>query len=246
MFFYLRAALIFVWICIASAVGCLMAIFRWGDLDLDRDIARLIGRFGLKLAGVKLEVENAAGLEAHHPCVFVANHQSSMDVLVFGAAYPSRTIVIGKRELLYIPFFGLAFVAAGNIMINRKNRAHSIAGLNRAVAKVRDRGASVYIFPEGTRNRTDQPMLPFKKGAFHMAVAAQIPVVPVVCQPLGATVGGWKERRLAGGTVRVRVLAPVSSAGLTQDQAQELSVKVRERMLEAFRGLSADSSVKPS
>lgn len=96
-------------------------------------------------------------------------------------------------------------------------------------------------FPEGTRNHSGDPLLPFKKGAFYMAIAAKVPIVPIVCAPLHR-VFSWKERRL-GGDLHIRILPPIQTAHLSGDKSagdvEKLLQETREKMLEAFRGLSA-------
>jgi 1-acyl-sn-glycerol-3-phosphate acyltransferase len=161
-----------------------------------------------------------------------------MDIPIFGWIFPLRTLVVGKKELLYIPIFNLFFLAAGNIALNRQARSRALADLADAASQIRKRGISVWIFPEGTRNRTDQPFLPFKKGAFYMAIQAQVPIVPVVAEPLK---NFWdpKRRLLRGTEIRVRVLPPVDTTGYDETRVAELSDKVRSQMLEAFLSLGA-------
>src|SRR6185437_9234683 len=139
----------------------------------------------------------------HQPCIYVANHQGSLDIATFGSFYPRKTVVIAKKEILYLPVLNLYFKAAGNLLIDRGNRSRAVASLAKAVRAIREKGASVWIFPEGTRNRTADPILPLKKGAFHMAIEAQVPVVPVICAPIRGILD-WKAVR-SGGVLRVRV-----------------------------------------
>ena len=77
-----------------------------------------------------------------------------LDMATFGTVYPQRTIVIGKKEVKWIPFFGIFYVAAGNIMIDRNKTAKAVAGLKETVDIIRNKKVSIWIFPEGTRNRT--------------------------------------------------------------------------------------------
>ncbi len=236
--FYLKAALIIFWFWIASFIGFFMALFRWGDLDLDHDIGRLITGIGLKLAGIRIRLEGGEHLTSYQPCIYVGNHQHAIDVLTLGSVYPRRTITVGKKELIWVPFFGIAFAAAGNILIDRSNRARAMASLERAVQALKEKRASILIFPEGTRNRSSEGLLPFKKGAFHMAIMAGVPIVPIVCQSLN-DLPGWKEGKLLGGELRIRVLPPISTQGLTSKDLDRLTTEVRARMEEAFRGLSS-------
>jgi 1-acyl-sn-glycerol-3-phosphate acyltransferase len=234
---YPRLVLLILWLLLLSALGLLWAPFRWGTLNFNRDFARVFARVALRLCRIRLEVEGLEHLEAHQPCIYVGNHQSGLDMATFGRIFPRRTVVIGKKELLWIPLFGLTFAAGGNLLIDRKRRVRAIAGLAQVVEAIRARGASVFIFPEGTRNRSSEPLLPFKKGAFYMAIHAGVPIVPIVSQPLGPLVS-WKERRIRGGRLRLRVLPPISTRGLSEADVDRLVTRTREAMSEALRGLS--------
>jgi 1-acyl-sn-glycerol-3-phosphate acyltransferase len=229
----LRVSLIILWFLIASLGGLLMALFRWGDLDLDRDIARLISGVGLRLARLRVRYEGPAP-ESMQPCIYVANHQHNMDVLIFGSIYPAQTIVIGKKELIWVPVFGLAFKAAGNILLDRANRSRAMASLAQAVAVIRARRASLLVFPEGTRNRKAEGLLPFKKGAFHMAISTQLPIVPLVCSPLH---GALRDLGKRDQEVVIRALPPIPTEGLALKDMEGLMERTREAMLAALRGL---------
>jgi lysophosphatidate acyltransferase len=101
---------------------------------------------------------------------------------------------------------------------------------------------SVLIFPEGTRSYYDHPdLLPFKKGAFHLAIQAQVPIVPVVCNNYTDVLcmkGGWKKWKFESGTLRVRVLRPVKTEGLGKDSVDEMVRWVRDDMLRVLKEMS--------
>ena len=237
MSFWIRAFLALVWFLGACLLAVPLCVLRWGDLRNVHDIGRMMAFGILPLARVRVEVEGGQWLgPEHQPCVYVGNHQSGFDVPLFGRFCPNRIIAVGKKELKWVPFFNLAWMGSGNVSIDRGNRIKAVAGLEDVVRAIRGKGASVVIFPEGTRNRQGGDLLPFKKGAFHMAIAAQVPVVPIVLSPV-TRVLDFKARRL-GGTMRVKVLPPVSTQGLTRDDVDALTQKVRGQMVEAFRSLA--------
>jgi len=235
--FYVRVLLLFIWIMLVSVYFFLQLPFRWGDIRLDHEFSRAFGKLAQKICGLEVLVENAQQFRSTVPAVYVANHQGAIDVVNFASVCGPNVIIIAKKEIVWVPFFGLFFKGAGNILIDRKNRSQSVSGLSQAVRAIRERGAQIYIFPEGTRNRTSDLMLPFKKGAFHTAIAAQVPVVPFVCSPVKDLVN-WKEKKIRGGRVILKALQPVSTLGMTTDDVDRLSHQVRESMLEALRGLS--------
>jgi 1-acyl-sn-glycerol-3-phosphate acyltransferase len=234
---YFRFFFVALWLPIAFGVGFIAALFQWGNISINRYVSRLFGIPALKMLGIKLQVEGLEDLEKHQPCVYVANHQGALDILTFGAIYPHNCVVIGKKEISYSPILNLYFVAAGNVLVDRQKRASAVASLGKAVDAVKKRNASIWIFAEGTRNRTKEIMLPLKKGAFYMAVEAQIPIVPVVSS-LIKPVLDWDRGILKGGTIRMKVLPPIQTKGLTGSDVDRLSVEVRNQMVEAVRGLS--------
>ena len=234
--FYIRATLLFLWLCITSTVGFVGCLFFWGNLNLDWFLARAFSWGGLKISGVKLRVQGQEHIEAHQPCIYTGNHQSALDLVSFGAIFPRRTITVGKKELIYIPFFNLFYVAAGNILLDRQKRVKAFAGISKAVGVIKAKKASVWIFPEGTRNKEGVGLLPFKKGAFYMAIGAGVPIVPIVSSSLNDIVS-YRKRLFPGGPVTLRVLPPIPTVGMSMDNVDELMNTVREKMLEALRGL---------
>jgi len=233
---YLRLLLVLLWFPIPYGIGFLISPFQWGNTNLNRYAAMAFGKVALRILGIRLEIEGLDQLEKHQPCIYVANHQGALDILTFGTIYPRHCVVIGKKEIAYIPVLNLYFVAAGNVLVDRKNRASAVSSLMKAVNAVKKRGASIWIFPEGTRNRTEAIMLPLKKGAAHMAIAAQVPIVPVVSSIIKGV--NWDYRKLKNGTVRLKVLPPISTQGLTTADIDRLNETVRSAMMEAVRGLS--------
>lgn len=235
MIFWIRIALMVGWLFFTSAVAAVACLWR-RDMSINRDYAHAFGWGMLKLAGIRLQVGNYERIHAQQPCIYVGNHQGVMDVATFGRIYPSETLVIGKRELIWVPFFGLIFWAGGNILINREKKHKAIGSIGAAVEAIRARRASIWIFPEGTRNKTDALMLPFKKGAFHMAVQAGVPIVPLVCAPIAPLIS-WKDKTMPGGTLRINVLPSLMPNPAAADPVQDLSDRTRAVMEEELRKL---------
>lgn len=239
--FYLRIILVSLWLIVASLVGTFYALLKWGNLDINRDFARVFSWMALRILGIRVVVEGREHLESHQPCIYAVNHQSNLDMATFGVLYPRKTVVIGKKEVSWIPVFGLFYKAAGNILIDRNKTTKAVAGLAQAVEVIQRKGVSIWIFPEGTRNRAGIGLLPFKRGAFHMAIQAGIPVVPIVSEPLGPLIS-WKHRHSRRGVLRIRVLPPIETTGIQKNQIESLANEVRNKMLEALHGLSISNS----
>ena len=235
--FYLKALLGLLWFILISIFGFFYALLRWGNTDTNHHYGAWFAWGILKIFGVRVELENASHLMRYSPCIYVVNHQSNVDLITYAAICPKRTVVIGKKELLWIPFFGLFYAAAGNILLHRQVARKARAGLNQAIEKIRKKKVSVWIFPEGTRNLSHSGMLPFKRGAFVMAVTCQIPIVPIVGAPLSSIID-WKSKKILSKVYRIRVLPSISTQGLTEESLTHLMQMTRENMLQAYRELS--------
>ncbi len=132
--------------------------------------------------GIAFEIDDATDrLNQVRPAVFISNHQSALDVLVLGYVFPKYCSITAKTSLKYYPFLGWFMRLSGSIFIDRANSKDARQAMSGAADAIRARKQSVYIFPEGTRSHAQEPMLlPFKKGAFHLAVQAGVPIVPIV------------------------------------------------------------------
>ncbi|XP_060045526.1 1-acyl-sn-glycerol-3-phosphate acyltransferase alpha isoform X3 [Erinaceus europaeus] len=131
------------------------------------------------LYGIRVEVRGAHHFPPSQPYVVVSNHQSSLDLLGMMEVLPSRCVPIAKRELLWAGSAGLACWLAGVIFIDRKRTGDAINVMSEVAQTLLTQDVRVWVFPEGTRNHNGS-MLPFKRGAFHLAVQAQVPIVPIV------------------------------------------------------------------
>jgi lysophosphatidate acyltransferase len=131
-----------------------------------------------------------------------------------------------------------AVTLSKTVFLNRSNRTASRAAFDTAALTMRTSRQSVFIFPEGTRSYASEPMLlPFKKGAFHLAIQAQAPIVPVVCANY-SNVLDMKKRRFRPGTIDVSILPPISTVGKVKEDVDELAERVREVIMEELVRLS--------
>ncbi|MDQ1660114.1 MAG: putative phosphoserine phosphatase / 1-acylglycerol-3-phosphate O-acyltransferase [Blastococcus sp.] len=188
------------------------------------------GELGTALAGVQLDVEGAENLSTR-PAVFLFNHQSQLDVLLLPKLLRGGFTAVAKKGLENTPGFGLIFRLADVAFVDRADPDQARRALEPAVQRLRD-GLSLVIAPEGTRSAT--PTLgPFKKGAFHVAMQAGVPIVPIVIRNAGELM--WRgATTIRSGTVQVRVLPPIPTTGWTVDELDERVAEVREQYLEAM------------
>ena len=208
-------------------------------LTRDRRSPMLFARtFAAVMRGVtgwRIEAEGLERMNRMRPSVMMARHQSNLDIVTFGTIYPNGTVVLGKLEIKKIPFFGWFFGATGNIFVDRKNPRRAIASLQEAAERVKREKLSVWVFPEGTRN-SSRSLRPFKKGAFHLAIAAQIPILPIVSGPVDTVLDGdrWMVRP---GKLALKVLPEIPSAGMTDADVDLLVGRVWKAMDEGQKAL---------
>ena len=230
-----------VWFVLCSGAGIVWLLVSPGNRQTLYWFGRIFCRGLVRMMGWRVDPDFPERLRDHRPCVIVGNHQSFLDVVTFGSIFPPRTVSAGKREIGRIPVFGWFYRLSGNLIIDREHARSALAALEEAGAKMRDEKIAVWFMPEGHRNQSGT-LLPFKSGAFRLAIAAQAPIVPIVAGPL--TVIADTRRKLARpGRLAVRVLEPVLTEGLTTSDVADLTARVRERMQQAWNELNQVSPV---
>ncbi|MFC5142767.1 1-acylglycerol-3-phosphate O-acyltransferase [Actinomycetospora rhizophila] len=214
----------------AAAVG-LARRSRRQMVDLTCSVT---GDLGLALAGIDVEVTGAEHLWSARPCVFVFNHQSKIDVALLMKLLRGGFTGVAKAEAASIPLWGAMFKLAGVAFVDRGNTSQAREALEPAVRKLRDEGWSLAIAPEGTRSPTPR-LGRFKKGAFHIAMQAGVPMVPIVIHDAGEVM--WRgHQTLRGGTVHVDVLPPIDTSDWTVATMTEHVEDVRNRFVEVLEG----------
>ncbi|XP_032067061.1 LOW QUALITY PROTEIN: 1-acyl-sn-glycerol-3-phosphate acyltransferase alpha [Thamnophis elegans] len=186
------------------------------------------------LYGIKIEVRGTENFNIKEPYVVVSNHQSSLDLLGLMEVLPSRCVPIAKKELMYMGTVGLACWLGGIIFINRKKTNDAISVMSEAAQTMLSQDGRVWVFPEGTRNHNGS-MLPFKRGAFHLAVQNPGSSHPVVISSY-RDFYSKKDRRFTTGRCIVQILSSVPTKGLEPTDVPALTDRVRQAMLVAFEG----------
>ena len=131
------------------------------------------------LIGLNLRIKGEHHLWSHRPAVFLFNHQSNVDMVIVARLLRRDISGIGKKEIGDIPLIGRILEFSGVVLIDRKDHDQAVEALGALVDTMRVEGKSVCVSPEGTRSITPK-LAPFKKGAFHLAIQAGVPVVPIV------------------------------------------------------------------
>ncbi len=213
------------------AAGAATALIN-SDRSVGMGVAASVGSdLALATAGVRLNVIGEENLWAKRPAVFLFNHQSQLDMLLLGALLRRDFTAVAKKELEHDPVFAPMGYLANVAYIDRKNSEKAREALEPVVQALRE-GRSIAIFPEGTRSPTPR-LLPFKKGAFHMAMQAGVPVVPVVIRNAGEIMRPH-SLVISDGTVDVAVLKPISSKGWTVKNVGRQAEKVRQLYLDTM------------
>uniref|UniRef100_A0A1A9X580 1-acyl-sn-glycerol-3-phosphate acyltransferase n=1 Tax=Glossina brevipalpis TaxID=37001 RepID=A0A1A9X580_9MUSC len=192
------------------------------------------------LIGLRWELRGKEHLEKDQACIIVANHQSSLDILGMFDMWHimNKCTVVAKRELFYAWPFGLAAWLAGLVFIDRVRGEKARATLNEVNHKIKNQKIKLWVFPEGTRRNTGE-LHPFKKGAFHMAIDEQIPILPVVFSSY-CTFLNDKKKILNAGNIIVTALPPIPTEGLTKDDLDELMERVHWIMSDTFKQSSTE------
>ncbi len=188
------------------------------------------GALGTRAAGIRLAVTGAEHLE-RRPAVFLLNHQSGIDPILACALLRRDFVAVAKREIRGNPVLGPAFAFAGVVFVDRFDHARALRALEPAVAALRG-GLSLAMAPEGTRSAGVR-LGPFKKGAFHIALAARAPIVPLVIHNARDVLprGAWL---MTPATVRVSVLAPVETGTWTAERLDDHVEEVHRRFRAAL------------
>jgi 1-acyl-sn-glycerol-3-phosphate acyltransferase len=199
-------------------------------------------RWILWAAGTEVIVERAGSVDLTQPFVVISNHESWFDVFAVSTVIPKRFRFVAKKELAKIPLFGQAWQAAGHISIDRTDTASAVQTLQRTGAMLRSDASAVIIFPEGTRSPTGE-LLPFKKGAFKLALLSGVDLLPIGVIGGRAVMpkGGWRVRR---GRIIVRFGDPIRVAEYAQNEMDRLMKDARRR-IEQLRSDGAPAGREP-
>lgn len=185
----------------------------------------LFGDVAAALIGLKLNIKGEHHVWQNRPAVFVFNHQSKADVIIIAKLLRRDLAGVGKKEIKHYPLIGQLLEFAGVVFIDRQNTASAIEAMKPLVDAMRFDGKSVVIAPEGTRSLTPK-LAPFKKGAFHLAMQAGVPVVPIVIHN-AIDVAPKGEFVFRSATVDIDVLPPVNTSGWRAESIDKHVADVR-------------------
>jgi 1-acyl-sn-glycerol-3-phosphate acyltransferase len=217
---YLRTLIVWV---IGLVITFFLFPFALVGAFLDRSgnavhsIGALWSRALLFLSGVRVKVTGAENIPST-PVVLASNHRGAFDIPVLQAYLPLQFRWVAKRGLFKIPLVGWAMTLAGYVSVDRKSAASAYKSIERAVEKIK-KGASLLIFPEGTRNPLPG-VAPFKRGGFILAIKSGAPIVPVAIK-------GTEDVMKKGGflirpsSVKVSIARPIDTKNMDEKELMD-------------------------
>jgi 1-acyl-sn-glycerol-3-phosphate acyltransferase len=213
-----------------------------GNENMIYSPVRFFVRVGLALVSVKVEVAGLERLDPNQTYIFTPNHQSLIEVPLFVTYLARNPAYLGKKEIFKYPVFGYGIGLIGVVPVDRSNSPAAVESAKLATENLR-RGKSYVVYPEGTRSK-DGRLLPFKKGAFMMAIDAGVPVVPITVS--GATkIMPKAQVKVFPSTVRITIHEPISTAGYSKENVVELMDRTRKKIFAALSEDEAELSAGP-
>lgn len=181
----------------------------------------------LWVCGIRLKVKGLENIIKGQPYIYISNHMSYFDIFALLAVLPVDFKFILKKELIRIPIFGWAVSRARHISIDRDHPREAIKSMNEAASRIK-KGTSVLFFPEGTRS--DGQLLPFKKGAFQLALKSDCDILPLAIENSQHIVPK-KSKRIHKGTIYIEIGHPISVDGYSKKNLGELVGLTRDTII---------------
>lgn len=235
----LRFFIVVIYSILVCVFGCIYCLFSPRNPRHVATFGHLFGKLST-VFGLKVELRRPEGADNYPNAIYIANHQNNYDMITAAKIVQPTTVTVGKKSLLWVPFFGLLYWLTGNLLIDRDNRAKAHGTIGELIEQFKKKKISFWMFPEGTRSR-GRGLLPFKTGAFHAAVAAGVPIIPIV---ISNTHDKIKLNRLNNGHVIIEMLPPVDTAAFADQSVRKLATHCRELMTVKLEELNAEVAAR--
>jgi 1-acyl-sn-glycerol-3-phosphate acyltransferase len=225
-------AIMAVLVLIALAILVPLLPWRWTRLRICNRFGSVLGSAIMWVLGCPLRFEGREAISSDRPVIYAANHTSIYDTFLSIWLSPTGTVGVAKKEIIYYPFFGLAWLLSGNLSIDRSNPERARASLNALAKVVRRERLHVFMWPEGKRSR-DGRLQPFKKGIAHLAIETGLPIVPMVIE--GAH-RAWAKASLTLRSVPITVtfLPPIDTSDWDEQHIEQHLEELKRAFLAAL------------
>ena len=224
------ARILIVTVCciLICVLGTLYSFIRFKNPSNVGVMARWFGRL-YPLFGLKVEHRFPPNKANLGRAIYIGNHQNNYDMVTISYMVLPRTVSVGKKSLIWVPFFGILYWVSDN-----RSKAHNT--MTKLAERINKDNLSIWMFPEGTRSR-GRGLLPFKTGAFYAAVAAGVPIIPVVCS---TTQNKIKLNRWDNGKVICEMMEPIDTSNYSKENVRELAAYCHDLMAKRIAELDAE------
>ncbi|XP_047514245.1 1-acyl-sn-glycerol-3-phosphate acyltransferase alpha [Pieris napi] len=197
-------------------------------------------RMTARMLGIRWTVRGTENVDDSRGAVVLLNHQSSLDLYVLAVLWPlmARCTVVSKRSLQFLVPFGTAAWLWGTVFIDRGSASSARSVLNQQTKVVQEERRKLLLFPEGTRHSGDK-LLPFRKGAFHVAMNARAPIQPVVVSKYHHL--DSKRPWFGSGEIIITILPLMETEGVKKEEISTLIDVVQNKMQDEFTRTSAET-----
>ncbi|OBX08377.1 1-acylglycerol-3-phosphate O-acyltransferase [Gallibacterium genomosp. 3] len=231
----LRIIIVVICCILICVIGSIYSLIRFKNPNNVALFAHWFARLH-PLFGLTVEYRYPEGADKFERCIYIGNHQNNYDMVTISHMVMPRTVSVGKKSLIWVPFFGVLYWATGNIFIDRENRNKAHNTMTTLAKRIHQDNLSIWMFPEGTRSR-GRGLLPFKTGAFYAAIEAGVPVVPVVCSSTHQQVN---LNRWNNGKVICEMLPPIPSSDYSREIVRDFAKHCHDVMEQHLAKLDAE------
>lgn len=185
------------------------------------------------LFGLRVIIKGKEHLDRKQTYVFIANHRSQLDIPAYAIASGHTIRFLAKAELTKLPLMGYV-IKNLYISVDRKDKEARARSMDQMLLSIKE-GISVFICPEGTRNRGAEPLLPLRDGAFRLAIEAQVPVCILVIKNSGNLLSPIHPIALSPGKIYCTWLKPIPTVGMNENDLEKLKEEAVKRMTEELQ-----------
>ncbi len=219
-------------------IPCYVVVFNLISKERAPHVAHKISRFWASFLfigfWIRVKVKGKELIDPNQEYVFVCNHRSQLDIPLFARACKNTFRFLSKIEVARIPVLGYV-VKKLYITVDRSSKEDRVKSIQRMEDSLLKEKISVVLFPEGTRNRTDAPLIDFKDGAFRLAIETQLPMAVLTIMNSGDFSPANKFMQLEPGTIRAEWSKPIPTKGMTLDDIPKLKAEVRSILSHKLR-----------